>query len=413
MSDVKKKVFISYRSAERPLVERLVDVISRAGAFEIWYDQQIIGGQSWWDEILKALEGAEVVVLALSRAYLESEACRLELNYALGLGKPLVPVRIDPALDVSQLGAQLVTKQIIDFPTDNTTALSAALNAAQPGPASANIKRPDAPISPLAEIRDLIVSPGELPTARQQHIVDAMRWHLRRQPSDATQVNDLLAQLNRRPEIARQVSDEIAAIMGSFPAAAPKPAQTSLLRRLNEPWAMIAAALITAAATIAAVIIAANMNSPAPNDSTTPTAPVSQQVVDTPPPAEPGAFDLTLIYGARDSFTILLNDESHLAELVLETPNLAETISATFESLAATGFVGDKGVCLRYIREGTEPATPRGCTSIFEHALPAADIFWFDGVRNQFRDIAVKQSGTLVGLCPNAGGSGRCDFKKD
>jgi hypothetical protein len=413
-----KKVFISYRSTERQPVEKLVAAVEQAGDFDVWYDQEIIGGQSWWDEILKALEGADIVVLALSRAYLDSEACRLELDYALRLGKAIVPVRIDPGLEVSRLGAQLVTKQIINFPAENATALVSALNAAQPAAAAANKKRPEAPISPLAEIRDLIAAPGELPTATQQRIVDALRWHLRRQPTDSAQVHDLLAQLNRRPEVARQVSDEIATILGSSATAAeaaPKPSRPGVLRRLNEPWAMIAAALITAAATIAAVVIAANLNTPASNSAPTATtsAPTTQQSVNTPPPAEPGPFDVTLIYGARDSFTIVLNEESHLAELVMETPALAETISSSFVSLAATGFVGDEGVCLRYIREDTQPATPRGCTTIFEHSLPAADIFWFDDRLNQFQDIAFKQSGELVGLCPNAGGSGRCDFKKD
>ena len=407
------EVFVSYRSTERPLVEKLVRDIEQAGKFRVWYDQEVIGGQRWWDEIMQALEHADTVVLALSRAYLESEACQLEMDYARRLGKRILPVCIDPALDKGQLGAQLVSRQIINYPQDGVERLRMALNAVQPGTAAANVQRPEAPISPLAEVRDLITATGELPTSTQQRIVDALRWHLRRQPDDRPAVNELLRQLERKPELSRQVFDEIATLFVDDTEEAPEQSSPGFLRRLNEPWAIIVAALITAAATIAAVVFASNLNTPntSPTPSNNPRG--SQQTVNTPPAANPGPFDVTLIYGARDSFTILLNGESHLAELVLETPVAVEELSAAFSELAVNGFVGEAGYCLRYIRQGTQPPLPRGCNpdASFENILPDADVFWFDDARNQFQNIAFKQSGELVGLCPHAGGSGRCDFE--
>lgn len=127
-----------------------------------------------------------------------------------------------------------------------------------------------------------------------------------------------------------------------------------------------------------------------------------------------GSFDVTLIYGSRDSFTILVNAGSDLSALVLETPLMSETVVDSFSSsLSAMNNTADPGVCLRYIREGTFPALPRACTreTTFEHTLLDADVFWFDRSHNQFQDVALKQSGTVIGLCPSTGGSGRCDFQ--
>lgn len=425
-----KAVFISYRSTERQQIQQLLMAIQQAGDYDVWHDQDIIGGQAWWDEIMAALERADIVVLALSPAYLTSEACRLELDYAQRLGKAILPVQIVPDLDYAQLGARLQRQQILRFLPVNpqSAALKQALQAVQPGTMAANTTRPEVPLSPLAEIQDVIAMPEKLAPAMQERVVDALRWHLRRQPDEAPLVIEMLNRLNARPEVIRQVSDEIISIINSDQpprSTAKRQGKPGILRRLNEPWAMIGAALITAAATIAAVFIAVNLNG---TPTTTPTPPDSSgsdslggtSVVATPIATSigrfntisHGPFDITLIYGARDSLTVLLNAESHLFDLTLNTPSFAESISESFGTLAAAAFVADTGTCLRYIREGTQPGLPRGCNpaSTFEHVLPDADVFWFDDSSNQFQDIALRQAGNLIGLCPNAGGSGRCDF---
>ena len=421
MTTMPQDVFISYRSTERQQVEQLVSVIQQVGEYRVWYDQEIIGGQAWWDEIMTALEHADMVVVALFNAYLQSEACCLELDYARRLGKAVLPVQIDPALDYGQLGAQLQRTQIIMFVQDQPTALKMALAAVQPGVPAADTSRPAVPISVVAELRDVVDAPGTLSPDAQKAVINALRWHLRQSPGDAPQVRELLQRLSKRPELVHQVSLEAADMMKSHGLvdAAPQGETPPRTRsRLTEPWAIIAGAVITALATIAAVIIAANLNQP-PQPAPTNTMSVTQAsgstaAASTPIPAQAGAFDITLIYGSRDSFTILLNGESHLYELVLETPDLPMVISDGFDALAVTGFVGESGVCLRYIREGTQPVLPRGCnvSLTFEHPLPDADVFWFDNTINLYQNIALRQSGDLVGLCPHGGGGGRCNFSR-
>jgi hypothetical protein len=193
----------------------------------------------------------------------------------------------------------------------------------------------------------------------------------------------------------------------------------SSLKGLNEAWAMILAALITAVATIAAVVVASNLNNPSPanmaDTSPTPATPQPTVSVSTPVPAVTGPFDVTVIYGGQESLTIRLNEESYLHELVLETPDWAESLSAGFESLAVTGYVGEAGMCLRYVSEASDAVVPRACRGaiILEHELTEADIFWYDNRQNQFKNIAVKQSGELIGLCPHDSGGGSCDFSAE
>lgn len=406
-----KKVFVSYRSTERQHVRKLVAAIEQAGDYEVWYDQEIIGGQAWWDEILKALESAEIVVLSLSQSYLKSEACRLEMDYARRLGKAVLPVQIDPSLDYARLGQQLVSQHLLRFFPDEERSeeLKKALSAAQPGTPSSDISRPPAPISPLAHAQDVIESPGGLPPDEQQHIVDALRRHVRRYPNESTRIVELLNIMMRRPEITREVHQEASEIVASIPApASPKP----------PGMLAVAAILLVGVVIIGGFFIMRNENQPV----STPTAPAKestqslQNSATEDPPAvqgQTGAFDLTLIYGARDSFTIKLNNQSHLFGLTLEAAGDVENVASSFEALGAVGFVGETGTCLRYTREGTQPTLPRGCNAAltFEVVLGGADVFWFNDQTNQYRDMTLKQNGTFIGTCPHAGGSGRCDFR--
>ncbi|HZF49807.1 MAG TPA: toll/interleukin-1 receptor domain-containing protein [Polyangiaceae bacterium] len=75
MSD-KPTVFISYSRADKEWKERLVKhlgVLKRQGLLDIWDDSRIAAGESWKQEIEKAIDRASVVVLLLSADFLSSE----------------------------------------------------------------------------------------------------------------------------------------------------------------------------------------------------------------------------------------------------------------------------------------------------------------------------------------------------
>jgi hypothetical protein len=87
------KVFISYRSNERPLVEKLSKDLEAFG-HQVWYDKKLTGGQEWWQEIISQIYQCDLFVAALSPKSLASEPCSLEREYARRLNKRILPVVI-------------------------------------------------------------------------------------------------------------------------------------------------------------------------------------------------------------------------------------------------------------------------------------------------------------------------------
>lgn len=60
----------------------------------VWADQELTGGDSWWQEILRQTRHCDVFVLALSNNSLRSKPCLAELDYARRLRIPVVPAQI-------------------------------------------------------------------------------------------------------------------------------------------------------------------------------------------------------------------------------------------------------------------------------------------------------------------------------
>ena len=72
--------FISYcRANEKDVASLQQDV--RDLDYDVWMDNELTGGQAWWDHILENIHNCDCVLFALSGAALESQACRLEFGY--------------------------------------------------------------------------------------------------------------------------------------------------------------------------------------------------------------------------------------------------------------------------------------------------------------------------------------------
>jgi hypothetical protein len=74
-----RQAFISYAHVEEPWKKRLVDALSplqREGIVEAWHDGMLLPGDRWDAKILSALADADLVLLLVSRAFLESEYAR-------------------------------------------------------------------------------------------------------------------------------------------------------------------------------------------------------------------------------------------------------------------------------------------------------------------------------------------------
>ena len=80
---------------------------------EVWLDEQLSGGQLWWDEILGHIRTCDAFLFLVSPASVASEACLAEFGYAQDLGRTVIPIELEsmnPALLPSALGQhQLVS----------------------------------------------------------------------------------------------------------------------------------------------------------------------------------------------------------------------------------------------------------------------------------------------------------------
>ncbi len=79
-------IFVSYARKDAALVQALADDLRELGN-TVWLDEEVSGGQAWWDHILEQIRNCEVFVFALSPAALESLSCGRESDYAAALGR--------------------------------------------------------------------------------------------------------------------------------------------------------------------------------------------------------------------------------------------------------------------------------------------------------------------------------------
>ncbi len=116
---------------------------------DVWLDEQLSGGQLWWDEILGHIRTCDAFLFLVSPASVASEACLAELGYAQDLGRTVIPIELEsmnPALLPSALGQH----QLVSYSEGSRAelmALSRALGRLADGPA---IARPAAGAAAVA-----------------------------------------------------------------------------------------------------------------------------------------------------------------------------------------------------------------------------------------------------------------------
>jgi len=127
---VMRKVFVCHSSLDKPFVRRLCIELERHGV-SVWLDEREIRvGESLVQRVETGLEQCEYVIVALSRAALESEWVRKELNAAFSLeiyrkSVVILPVLIEPA----KLPLFLLDKKYADFSKNWTEGLGELLTA--------------------------------------------------------------------------------------------------------------------------------------------------------------------------------------------------------------------------------------------------------------------------------------------
>jgi hypothetical protein len=117
---VRQRVFLSYRRANSATADALVKRLENDG-YAVWIDRTDIGGGTKWRaEIEKALIESAAMILLLAKSTLESDEVYKEIARAVELGKPIIPLTVEPVVMHGWYKEKLGAFQQIDVPTDGT-----------------------------------------------------------------------------------------------------------------------------------------------------------------------------------------------------------------------------------------------------------------------------------------------------
>jgi hypothetical protein len=111
-ADVSRRIFLSYQREDHAKAAQLRDQL-RLLNHEVWIDQESLrAGQKWWKQILHSLREVDVVILAISPGYVESEACRAEWRYALDINRVVIPVEV-VGVDPNRLPNEIAELELV------------------------------------------------------------------------------------------------------------------------------------------------------------------------------------------------------------------------------------------------------------------------------------------------------------
>ena len=98
-------VMISYSSDDRSIADETVAALKAAKA-NVWIDSEgIPEGSQWREELMRQLKTCDACVPLISKHYLASEHCRMELFLARSFERKILPIMIDDcwnALDADE-----------------------------------------------------------------------------------------------------------------------------------------------------------------------------------------------------------------------------------------------------------------------------------------------------------------------
>ena len=105
------RAFLSYATKDHFFAELAVSVLKKDD-IELWRDAgQIRAGENWRTSIDEAISKSEVVIVALSKDSTVSSYVTYEWAYAIGKGKPVIPVKLENC----DIHPRLQIIQFLDF----------------------------------------------------------------------------------------------------------------------------------------------------------------------------------------------------------------------------------------------------------------------------------------------------------
>lgn len=221
------QLFISYARPDRPRAESLTLRLRQAG-ITVWLDSDLVGGQAWWDRILDQIRTCDAVVVAISAASLKSQACRSERDYAIKLGKAILPLTLE-SMSSEMLPADIARIQTIDYSQPGEAAafelIGAILALPKPGPLPYPLpETPAVPTSPFGSLVDRLAEPS-LSMDDQLAIIGRLGAALgpAADPHDMQTAVELLRQMDERSDLFAAAARQIEKIRAQLGTAGQQP----------------------------------------------------------------------------------------------------------------------------------------------------------------------------------------------
>lgn len=112
------KIFISYSHDDKAWVNELWRALRDRAYHDAWIDQRLVAAQDWWETILQNIEACECFIYIMSPQSISSIYCRTEIEYAIALNKPIIPLMLKTCSYPANLKSKRIQYQSIN---DETT----------------------------------------------------------------------------------------------------------------------------------------------------------------------------------------------------------------------------------------------------------------------------------------------------
>ena len=209
-----RSVFLSYSRSQQSAVTSLVGDLRRLG-FTVWYDQNLPGGQQWWEQVLHQIRDSEAFVFAADAAALRSRACLLELDYAVALRKPAARFDLQTNLHLGSVSDSFADVAVCSYsPGDKLSIAQIARTLRRLSKVSLPDELPPPPMVPATYIFDVgtqIRSRRDLRPEEQQAVISQLDQYVEEgvPPAD---LRRFLTEFSRRDDITVDISHKVLAL---------------------------------------------------------------------------------------------------------------------------------------------------------------------------------------------------------
>ena len=206
-------IFISYSRVDKAKVGSIASDVKVLG-HDVWFDNDLTGGQNWWDQIIENIQKSDIFILVLSQAALDSYPCRNEYEYADSLDKIILPVLVTNDISINLLPPALGKIQLIDYQKSDKNSALALLKALSGFTVFKKLPHPLpliplAPISNLGELLSIIESQSNLSFRQQSDYLFTIKNYLSQSNVVTKDASVLLEKFRNRFDIEDKIADEL------------------------------------------------------------------------------------------------------------------------------------------------------------------------------------------------------------